>query len=158
MYDGRTYDIYPPSDVLSLQAQYEDEKHALSTMKKCFLVIAPLALLAVSLYTLSYLSHTSTEYPPDMLPYLLLLLPCMCIFASAWIGCIPAGFLYAWRSLRRSRFFVFGNALGMLLLVTLFACIPLGCAPLFFLLQVAKVGNLKSQLHVASQTDPSLLH
>ena len=46
----------------------------------------------------------------------------------------------------RVKLFVWGNALGLLLIATLLLSIPAAFAPIAFLLQWLKVSNLKRQL------------
>lgn len=63
-----------------------------------------------------------------------------------YVGTVPAGYIAAWRAIKRSKLFVWGNALGLLLIATLLLSIPAAFAPIAFLLQWLKVSNLKRQL------------
>ena len=67
-------------------------------------------------------------------------------FTGFYVGTVPAGYIAAWRAIKRSKLFVWGNALGLLLIATLLLSIPATFAPIAFLLQWLKVSNLKRQL------------
>ena len=67
-------------------------------------------------------------------------------FTGFYVGTVPAGYIAAWRAIKRSKLFVWGNALGLLLIATLLLFIPAAFAPIAFLLQWLKVSNLKHQL------------
>ena len=103
-------------NTMAIRAEYDEEKRVFDLMKKFLYIALVPVLLAATAFT------------------------------GFYVGTVPAGYIAAWRAIKRSKLFVWGNALGLLLIATLLLFIPAAFAPIAFLLQWLKVSNLKRQL------------
>ena len=135
-------------DANALRAEYEDESRVFGTMKKLLFVCGILTAVPVFLLFLLKLD----TFPQEAGLYgFLLAMPIIVLaplFIGLWVGCIPAGFIWVWRAVKRSKWFVWGSPLVLLILLTLAVLVPAGFGVFFFLAQWVKVCNLKHQLDI----------
>lgn len=139
-----------PSDNMMIRAEYEEEKRVFHLMKWLFIIIGSVSAVSIFLVLLfntpAILAKTGAAGIPVLIPVFLF---GTCV-VGFWCGVIPSGYIGAWRALRRSGLFIFGNFLGMALILTLFACVPVLLSPIFFISQWVKVSNLKKQLEATA--------
>ena len=123
---------------MAIRAEYDEEKRVFDLMKKFLYIVGAITAIVVFLLLLvnSPALITQTGAIGIIAP----------AFTGFYVGTVPAGYIAAWRAIKRSKLFVWGNALGLLLIATLLLFIPAAFAPIAFLLQWLKVSNLKHQL------------
>ncbi len=80
-------------------------------------------------------------------PVALCLLALMCAF----IGCIPAGFAGAYRSFRRSGWFIGGGLYVAILILLLCAIVPVALGPYYFWKQSRTVKKIRLELERAEK-------
>lgn len=131
---------------MTIQAEYEEEKRVFTLMKRCFLIFGGLLAAVVLIILLFNLPALVAKTGVGYLPVDILVIAYGTVMIGLWGGVIPSGYIGMWRALRRSRFFVFGNPIAMVLILTFLALIPAMLAPIFFFCQWRKVANLKHQL------------
>ena len=138
----RTYQhpIYQ-DNTMAIRAEYDEEKRVFDLMKKFLYIVGTITAIVVFLLLLVNSPALITQ-TGALVPVLL----AATAFTGFYVGTVPAGYIAAWRAIKRSRLFVWGNALGLLLIATLLLFIPAAFAPIAFLLQWLKVSNLKRQL------------
>lgn len=133
-------------EVSALRAEYEDESRVFGTMKKLLLVCGIITAVPVFLLFLLKLD----TFPQEAGLYgFLLAVPIIVLaplFIGFLVGCMPAGYIWLWRAAKRSKWFVWGSPLVLLVLLTLAVLVPAGFGFLFFLAQWVKVSNLKHRL------------
>ena len=136
----RTYQhpIYQ-DNTMAIRAEYDEEKRVFDLMKKFLYIVGAITAIVVSP---ALITQTGAIGIIALVPVLL----AATAFTGFYVGTVPAGYIAAWRAIKRSKLFVWGNALGLLLIATLLLSIPAAFAPIAFLLQWLKVSNLKRQL------------
>ena len=120
---------------MAIRAEYDEEKRVFDLMKKFLYIVG--AITAIVVFLLLLVNS----------PALITQTGAIGIIALVPVVLAATAFT-AWRAIKRSKLFVWGNALGLLLIATLLLFIPAAFAPIAFLLQWLKVSNLKRQLDV----------
>ena len=139
----RTYQhpIYQ-DNTMAIRAEYDEEKRVFDLMKKFLYIVGTITAIVVFLLLLVNSPTLITQTGAIGIIALVPVLLAATAFTGFYVGTVPA----AWRAIKRSKLFVWGNALGLLLIATLLLSIPAAFAPIAFLLQWLKVSNLKRQL------------
>ena len=139
----RTYQhpIYQ-DNTMAIRAEYDEEKRVFDSMKKFLYIVGAITAIVVFLLLLVNSPALITQTGAIGIIALVPVLLAATAFTGFYVGTIPAGYIAAWRAIKRSKLFVWGNALGL----TLLLFIPAAFAPIAFLLQWLKVSNLKRQL------------
>ena len=139
----RTYQhpIYQ-DNTMAIRAEYDEEKRVFDLMKKFLYIVGTITAIVVFLLLLVNSPALITQTGAIGIIALVPVLLAATAFTGFYVGTVPAGYIAAWRS----KLFVWGNALGLLLIATLLLSIPAAFAPIAFLLQWLKVSNLKRQL------------
>lgn len=135
------------NDNIALRAEYEEEARVFGWMKKSFLFLAPAFAVLYAVMFIANIPALEAKYGAEGIANLILYLPAIlisCIPAILWAGCIPSGYIWAYRAIRRSRLFVMGNFAFLAVLVVLLIGIPILLAPVVFIIQWRKVSRLKS--------------
>ena len=147
----RTYQhpIYQ-DNTMAIRAEYDEEKRVFDLMKKFLYIVGTITAIVVFLLLLVNSPALITQTGAIGIIALVPVLLAATAFTGFYVGTGPgggaAGYIAAWRAIKRSKLFVWGNALGLLLIATLLLSIPAAFAPIAFLLQWLKVSNLKRQL------------
>lgn len=143
----RTYQhpIYQ-DNTMAIRAEYDEEKRVFDLMKKFLYIVGTITAIIVFLLLLVNSPALITQTGAIGIIALVPVLLAATAFTGFYVGMVPAGYIAAWRAIKRSKLFVWGNALGLLLIATLLLSIPAAFAPIAFLLQWLKVSNLKRQL------------
>ena len=141
----RTYQhpIYQ-DNTMAIRAEYDEEKRVFDLMKKFLYIVGTITAIVVFLLLLVNSPALITQTGAIGIIALVPVLLAATAFTGFYVGTVPAG--AAWRAIKRAKLFVWGNALGLLLIATLLLSIPAAFAPIAFLLQWLKVSNLKRQL------------
>lgn len=129
-----------------IRMEYEEEKRVFALMKWFLFILGSVTAIGVLILFLSKTPDLIAQLGATELVVFIPFTLFASIFAGFWIGTVPAGYIAAWRAIRRSGLFIWGNLLGLLLIATLFLSIPAAISPIAFLLQWAKVSRLKRQL------------
>ena len=140
----RTYQhqIYQ-DNTMAIRAEYDEEKRVFDLMKKFLYIVGTITAIVVFLLLLVNSPALITQTGAIGIIALVPVLLAATAFTGFYVGTVPAGYIAAWRAIKRSKW---GNALGLLLIATLLLSIPAAFAPIAFLLQWLKVSNLKRQL------------
>lgn len=146
----RTYQhpIYQ-DNTMAIRAEYDEEKRVFDLMKKFLYIVGTITAIVVIVVFLLLLVNSPALITQTGAIGIIALVPVLLAataFTGFYVGTVPAGYIAAWRAIKRSKLFVWGNALGLLLIATLLLSIPAAFAPIAFLLQWLKVSNLKRQL------------
>lgn len=143
----RTYQhpIYQ-DNTMAIRTEYDEEKRVFDLMKKFLYIVGTITAIVVFLLLLVNSPALITQTGAIGIIALVPVLLAATAFTGFYVGTVPAGYIAAWRAIKRSKLFVWGNALGLLLIATLLLSIPAAFAPIAFLLQWLKVSNLKRQL------------
>ena len=128
---------------MAIRAEYDEEKRVFDLMKKFLYIVG--AITAIVVFLLLLVNSPALITQTGAIGIIALVLAATA-FTGFYVGTVPAGYIAAWRAIKRSKLFVWGNALGLLLIATLLLSIPAAFAPIAFLLQWLKVSNLKRQL------------
>ena len=134
---------------MAIRAEYDEEKRVFDLMKKFLYIVGAITAIVVFLLLLVNSPALITQTGAIGIIALVPVLLAATAFTGFYVGTVPAGYIAAWRAIKRSKLFVWGNALGLLLIATLLS-IPAAFAPIAFLLQWLKVSNLKRQLDANS--------
>ena len=135
----RTYQHPIYQDAMAIRAEYDEEKRVFDLMKKFLYIVGAITAIVVFLLLLVNSPALITQTGAIGIIALVPVLLAATAFTGFYVGTVPAGYIAAW-------LFVWGNALGLLLIATLLLSIPAAFAPIAFLLQWLKVSNLKRQL------------
>lgn len=138
------------NDLTALRMEYEEEKRVFDWMKKCFFVLAPTFVVVLIVMGAANIPTFTDRYGSDGIMSLIAYTPLIVmsmIPAALWAGCIPSGYIWAVRAIRRSRMFVLGNFIFLAFILVFLITIPALIAPIVFLAQWGKVSHLKKSLN-----------
>ena len=131
---------------MAIRAEYEEEKRVFDLMKRLFFIVGTITAVVVFLILLvtspTLISQTGAAGILVLIPVMLFGM----VLTGFFAGVIPSGYIGMWRALKRSSFFVFGNPIVMLLILTFLAVVPVALSPIMYFCQWRKVSKLKCQL------------
>lgn len=116
----RTYQhpIYQ-DNTMAIRAEYDEEKRVFDLMKKFLYIVGTITAIVVFLLLLVNSPALITQTGAIGIIALVPVLLAATAFTGFYVGTVPAGYIAAWRAIKRSKLFVWGNALGLLLIATL---------------------------------------
>ena len=134
-----------------LKAEYEEERRVLGQMKKCFFILFPAFVILFVVMMVVSIPSLSSSYGADGIKSLVVYMPSIVLSmipVALWAGCVPSGYIWAVRAIRRSRIFVLGNFVVLAILFILLLTIPALISPIVLFLQWRRVSRLKASLSV----------
>lgn len=133
----------------ALRAEYEQEARALGWMKKSFLVMVSVVVVFLVVLIAAHVPSLEEEYGAEGVGQLVRYLPVLAVRVLPvvlYIGCVPSGYIWAARYIRRHRVFMLGNVVFLALVVVLLVGVPAAISPALLAAQWLKVSKLKSKL------------
>ena len=105
------------------------KKRVFDLMKKFLYIVGTITAIVVFLLLLVNSPALITQTGAIGIIALVPVLLAATAFTGFYVGTVPAGYIAAWRAIKRSKLFVWGNALGLLLIATLLLSIPAASRP-----------------------------
>lgn len=106
----RTYQhpIYQ-DNTMAIRAEYDEEKRVFDLMKKFLYIVGAITAIVVFLLLLVNSPALITQTGAIGIIALVPVLLAATAFTGFYVGTVPAGYIAAWRAIKRSKLFVWGN-------------------------------------------------